>query len=151
MESDRTFLLEVEGLRLQWPFAPITAATIKALAGRHEDDSAVVLEQVDSQDRVLKDDEIVDLSQPAVEVFRRRKRPAEIEISVNGKAFPIRRGVKTGLEIKQAAIDTGVAIQLDFVLSLEVGPGQTSIIGDQDRVRVKSGQQYLAIADDDNS
>ena len=72
-------------------------------------------------------------------------------INHGDQPFPIRRGVKIGLEIKQAAIHAGVAIQLDFVLSLEVGPGQTRIIGDRDRVRVKSGQQYLAIADDDNS
>lgn len=151
VESDRSFRLEVEGLRLEWPCGPISAATIKQLAGRDDEDLAVVLEQADRPDRILEDDEIVDLSQPGVEIFRLRKRPAEVEISVNGKAFPIRRGVKTGLEIKQAAINAGVAIQLDFVLSLEVGPGQTRIIGDRDRVRVKSGQQYLAIADDDNS
>jgi hypothetical protein len=151
VESDRSFRLEVEGLRLEWPCAPISAATIKVLAGRDEEDLAVVLEWADRPDRILEDDEIVDLSEPGVEVFRLRKRPAEVEISVNGQAFPIRRGVKIGLEIKQAAIHAGVAIQLDFVLSLEVGPGQTRIIGDRDRVRVKSGQQYLAIADDDNS
>ncbi len=44
-----------------------------------------------------------------------------------------------------------MAIQLDFILSIETGPGQTRIIGDRDRIRVKPGQRYIAIADDDNS
>jgi hypothetical protein len=44
-----------------------------------------------------------------------------------------------------------VAIQLDFILSLETGGEQTRIIGDRDRIHVKPGQSFLAIADDDNS
>jgi Multiubiquitin len=151
VESDRSFRLEVEGLRLEWPSAPISAATVKRLAGRDDEGLAVVLERTDRPDRVLEDDDIVHLDGAGVECFKLRPRPAEIEIAVNGHAFAIRRGVKTGLEIKQAAIDAGISIQLDFVLSLETGPGQTRIIGDRDRVRVKAAQQYLAIADDDNS
>lgn len=151
IQSDRSFRLEVEGLRLEWPCAPISAATIKILAGRDDEALAVVLERTDRPDRLLEDDEIVDLGGAGVEIFRLRPRPAEIEIAVNGQAVTIRRGARTGLEIKQAAIDAGVAIQLDFILSLETGAGQTRIIGDRDRVRMKPGQQYLAIADDDNS
>ncbi|MBY5891674.1 hypothetical protein HFN49_36780 [Rhizobium leguminosarum] len=150
VESDRSFRLEVEGLRLEWPCAPISAATVKALAGRDDEALAVVLLR-EGRDRVLEDDEIVDLSGDGVEVFKLRPRPANVEIGVNTKPVPIRRGVHTGLQIKQAAINAGVAIQLDFILSLETGAGQTRIIGDRDRVRVRPGQQYLAIADDDNS
>lgn len=150
VESDRSFRIEVEGLRLEWPCAPISAATAKALAG-HDDEALAVVLVREGRDRVLEDDEIVDLSGDGVEIFRLRPRPAAIEIGVNTKPVPIRRGVHTGLQIKQAAIEAGVAIQLDFILSLETGAGQTRIIGDRDRVRVKPGQQYLAIADDDNS
>lgn len=151
VESDRSFRLEVEGLRLEWPCAPISGATVKALAGRSDDALVVVLERENVPDREIDDDEIVDLSAAGVEVFKLRSRPLQIEISVNEKPVTIRRGVRTGLEIKQAAIDDGVAIQLDFILSLETGPGQTRIIGDNDRVRVRPGQRFLAIADDDNS
>ncbi len=151
VESDRSFRLEVDGLRLEWPCALITAGTVKVLAGRNEESLAVVLERQDHPDQGLDDDDIVDLSAKGVEKFRLKPRPGQIEISVNGKSFMIRRGVHTGLEIKHAAVDAGVAIQLDFVLSLETGAGQTRIIGDRDRVRVKPGQKFLAIADDDNS
>ncbi len=151
VESDRSFRLEVEGLRLEWPCAPISGATVKALAGRSDDALVVVLERENAPDREIDDDEIVDLSAIGVENFKLRPRPLQIEISVNEKPVTIRRGVRTGLQIKQAAIDDGVAIQLDFILSLETGPGQTRIIGDNDRIRVKPGQRFLAIADDDNS
>ncbi len=147
VESDRSFRLEVEGLRLEWPCAPISGATVKALAGRSDD--ALVVERENAPDREIDDD--VDLSAIGVEIFKLRPRPLQIEISVNEKPVTIRRGVRTGLQIKQAAIDDGVAIQLDFILSLETGPGQTRIIGDNDRIRVKPGQRFLAIADDDNS
>lgn len=150
-ESDRSFRLEVEGLRLEWPCALITGATVKTLAGRPAADLVVVLERTDLPDLEVDDDDVVDLSGKGVEVFKLRQRPLEIEIFVNEKPVTLRRGVRTGLEIKQEAIDDGVAIQLDFVLSLETGPGQTRIIGDRDRVRVKPGQRYVAIADDDNS
>lgn len=150
-ESDRSFRLEVEGLRLEWPCAPISAATIKALAGRPDDGLIVVLERTEQPDRELDDDDIVDLSGQGAEIFKLRPRALEIEIFVNEKPVTLHRGVRTGLEIKQAAIDDSVAIQLDFVLSIETGPCQGRIVGDRDRIRVKPGQRYIAIADDDNS
>lgn len=150
-ESDRSFRLEVEGLRLEWPCAPISAATIKELAGRPDDSLVVVLERTGQPNRELDDDDIVDLSGQGVEIFKLGPRPLEIEISVNEKPVTLRRGVRTGLEIKQEAINDGVAIQIDFVLSIETGPGRSRIIGDRDRIRVKPGQRYIAIADDDNS
>lgn len=150
-ESDRSFRLEVEGLRLEWPCAPISGATVKALTGRSDDSLVVVLERTALPDRELDDDDIVDLNGHGVEIFKLRPRPREVEILVNEKPVTLRRGVRIGLEIKQEAIDDGVAIQLDFVLSIETGPSQARIIGDRDRIRVKPGQRYLAIADDDNS
>lgn len=151
VKSDRSFRLEVDGLRLEWPAAPISGASIKALAGQNDDALVVVLAREHEPDREIDDDQVVDLSAEGLEIFKLRPRPVQIEISVNGKAVTIRRGVRSGIEIKQAAINAGVAIQLDFVLSLETGAGQARIIGDHDRIRVKPGQSFLAIADDDNS
>ena len=150
-ESDRSFRLEIAGLRLEWPCPPISGATLKALAGRSDDGLVAVLQRTGQPDRELDDNDIVDLGGQGVEVFKLRPRPLEIEIFINEKPVKLRRGVRTGLEIKQAAIDEGVAIQLDFILSIETGPSQTRIIGDRDRIRVKPGQRYIAIADDDNS
>jgi hypothetical protein len=58
---------------------------------------------------------------------------------------------QTGAEIKAAAIQAGVPIQADFVLS-EVRPhGKQRIIADDERVNVKDGDAFWAIPGDDNS
>jgi Multiubiquitin len=151
VRSDRSFRFEVEGLRLEWPCKLISGGTIKTLAGRSDDGLVVVLVREGCAGREVDDGDVIDLSGEGVEIFMLRHRSLETEIFVNEKPVNIRRGVRAGHEIKEAAIKAGVAIQLDFVLSLETGPGQTRIIGDRDRVRVKPGQRFLAISDDDNS
>jgi predicted nuclease with TOPRIM domain len=78
------------------------------------------------------------------------KRP--IEVLVNDKYKVSLLGNKqTGLSIKQAAIAQHVPIQLDFVLSIELGGGKTEIIGNDQPIKVKKGDRFLAIPDDDNS
>ena len=57
----------------------------------------------------------------------------------------------TGLAIKEAAIAQGVSIQLDFVLSEEVGDRRTKVIGDKDEVTVHPHAKFIAVAPDDNS
>jgi len=75
-----------------------------------------------------------------------------IDVVFNEK-YPVKiHGTKqTGLSLKQAAIDQKVPIQLDFVLSIELGGGKTELIGDNDLVKVKEGDRFLAIPNDDNS
>ena len=151
VKSDRSFRFEVEGDRQEWPASAITGATIKRLAGADIEEFEVLQARNDTPDLVIDDDDIINLAAEGVEKFRLRRRPRAIEIWVNEKTVPISRGVHTGLEIKQAAIDKGVAIQLDFVLSHEKVNGETRIIGDGDRIRVRPGDRFTAIADDDNS
>lgn len=74
-----------------------------------------------------------------------------IVIFVNEKPVKVEKERMTGLAIKQAAIAQGVQIQLDFVLSIERGGGRTELIGDGDTVKVKKGDRFLAIPNDDNS
>jgi hypothetical protein len=57
----------------------------------------------------------------------------------------------TGLQIKQAAVEQGAGIQLDFVLSEELPGGRTKIIGDHDKVVIHPGSRFVAIPNDDNS
>ncbi len=64
-------------------------------------------------------------------------------VTVHGKK-------QTGLSLKEAAIKDHVPIQLDFVLSIERGGGKTEIIGNTDTIKVKEGDRFLAIPDDDN-
>jgi len=151
VSSDRSFRLEIDGQRQEWPAPVISAMTVKMLGSKHGDDIIAVLVQAGAGERELEDDELVDLTQPGLERFVLKEERRDVRVTVNGRPVQLRRGLRTGLEIKQAAIDQGVPIQIDFVLSLEVGPGHTRIIGDAEPIKVKQGQQFVAIADDDNS
>ena len=73
-----------------------------------------------------------------------------VQIRVNEMPVTVPREV-TGLQIKQAAIAAGVPIQLDFVLSLELGHGKTKIVTDTESVTVHQGSEFVAVAPDDNS
>jgi len=77
----------------------------------------------------------------------------QVEILVNERPVKLEMGEWTGIEIKNAAVQQGVPIQADFVLTLEKPNGQSQIIGDQDSVKIHPGHPitFTAIADDDNS
>ena len=74
-----------------------------------------------------------------------------VTIHVNTKPVRIAGPKATGQEIKQAAIDQGVKIQQDFILSEELPDGRTRIVGDQESVTVNNESKFRAVADDDNS
>lgn len=75
----------------------------------------------------------------------------EVEITVNEQAVTIAGPRVSGLEIKQAAINAGVAIQADFVLTEELPNNKTKVVGDGDIVTVNKNSRFLAVAPDDNS
>ena len=74
-----------------------------------------------------------------------------VTIEVNGHKVEMSAGPSTGLEIKDAAIKYGVAIQPNFVLQLELPNGTSKVIGDNDKVDVRENLSFTAIAPDDNS
>ncbi len=79
------------------------------------------------------------------------KKQHVVEITINGKTVRVEGPKSTGLAIKEAAIAQGVSIQLDFVLSEEIGDRRTKVIGDNDEVTVHPGSKFIAVAPDDNS
>lgn len=74
-----------------------------------------------------------------------------ITITVNEHPVQVTERELTGREIKQAAIDQGVAIGLDFVLYEHLGQHRTRIVGDDQAVRVNRKSRFEALANDDNS
>ena len=76
-------------------------------------------------------------------------RKGELPISVNGKPVSVVGPLSTGLEIKEAAIEQGVAIELDFVLARSLPEGKQSIVGDDDKVDVAEFKTFIAVAADD--
>jgi hypothetical protein len=74
-----------------------------------------------------------------------------VTVTVNNKPVNVPRPKATGLEIKQAAIAQGVAIELDFQLALIKPNGKREIIGDDDEITVNKNSVFVATATDDNS
>lgn len=75
----------------------------------------------------------------------------KVTIEVNGHKVEMLEGPATGLEIKDAAIKHGVAIQPNFVLQQALPNGTSKVIGDDDKVDVRESLSFTAIAPDDNS
>lgn len=80
-----------------------------------------------------------------------QRRRHQVTIMVNNKPVVIDGPRVTGLEIKDAAVDQGVAIESDFLLSEELPNGETRIVGDDDTVTVTKHSRFTAVAGDDNS
>jgi len=74
------------------------------------------------------------------------------DIIVNEK-YKVRlpKHIITGAEIKHAAIEQGVPIEPDFVLTLERANGREKQIGDDERIVTVDGMKFTAIGGDDNS
>ena len=75
----------------------------------------------------------------------------KIDVAVNDKPVVVEGAKQTGASIKKTAIEQGVDIKQDFVLSIELGGGKTQLVGDEEHVEVHDGERFLAIDDDDNS
>lgn len=73
-----------------------------------------------------------------------------ITVSVNENPVAFTENSVTGLQIKEAAINQGVNIQLDFNL-FEVKDGKLKPIPDSESVHLHKGQIFRAVTPDDNS
>lgn len=146
--ADETANFVINGIRLTWTQLTATGLTIKLLA--RADVHKVDLFQLsdDVPPKHIDDEDRVDLHHRGVEHFV-TKPAIDVEITVNEKPVPIMRGRRTGREIKSAAINAGVNIQLTFTLSEDKPGGK--IIGDTDHVHIKGGEAFLAIDDHDDS
>lgn len=76
--------------------------------------------------------------------------PARIAVTVNNDPviLPARR--MTGAEIKAAAIEQGADLQLGFQLSVKRGH-HYDVVGDDEVITVHKGDEFIAVAADDNS
>ena len=75
----------------------------------------------------------------------------KVEITLNDKPVVLDGSKQTGESIKKVAIEQGVNIKEDFVLSIELGGGKTNLIGDDQFIEVHPNDRFLAIENDDNS
>ncbi len=75
----------------------------------------------------------------------------KVEITVNDKPVVLDGSKQTGESIKKAAIEQDVNIKDDFLLSIELGGGQTKLVGDDESIEVHPNDRFVAIENDDNS
>lgn len=91
------------------------------------------------------------MSQATTQVGRGPGTVGSVTITVNGAPVQLGEHDLTGTEIKAAAIDAGVPIEADFVLSRVLPNGRQKIVPDDKKVHVKQGDEFWAIPGDDNS
>ena len=151
VRSDRIFVFEIDGKRREWAINVVTGATLKKLAEADPTDVDLFLERRSEPDLEIYDNETVDLAALGIERFYLKRREHEVELIVNNKPVLIEKGERTGREIKEACIAASLPIKADFLLSLDDPDGKGQSIGDTDRVKVRTGQRFTAVADDDNS
>ena len=74
-----------------------------------------------------------------------------VDIKVNNKPVVLHRREVTGYDIKAAAIEQGVEIQLDFLLFIVEGHGQIEPVNDHQEVTVHEHERFRAVTPDDVS
>ncbi len=74
-----------------------------------------------------------------------------IDIEVNNKQVTLHQREVTGHDIKVAAINQGVAIELDFLLYIIRGQGQLELVKDNEVVSVHEHERFRAVTPDDVS
>jgi len=100
IKGSETFRFIVEGLSMEWPRPNILGKHVKILA-RLEPDSVLVLDQTDG-DRVIEDDDKVELNAPGVEELRIRKKPCLLTVIYNQEQeFKLDRRIYTTEELMQ--------------------------------------------------
>ena len=75
----------------------------------------------------------------------------KFDVTVNDKPVVLEGEWQTGISVKKAAIEQGVKIKEDFVLSIERGGGKTDLVGDDEKIKIHKDERFLAIENDDNS
>jgi multiubiquitin len=85
IKGDATYRFTVDGLSLEWPRKIVTGMTIKQLVGKNAGDVELILEREDEPDKVIGNDDQVDLGDRGVEEFRTRPVKTATSIVVNGR------------------------------------------------------------------
>lgn len=75
----------------------------------------------------------------------------ECRVRVNGEVVTLVGEQHAPASIKRAAIEQGVKIEEDFVLSIEDEPRKTRIVDVEEVLLVEEDACFIAVPDDDNA
>jgi hypothetical protein len=137
IKGDATFRFFLDGLKLEWPRAKVNASTLLRLA-RKGDEFEVVQQLEDAPDKVLDDDDVVDLSHKGTEHFKTRKGSKLIKVLYNEQPFELAKGTYTTEQlIVIFKVEPGYLLDLwvDGKL-VELKPGQ--------ELRLKAGMHFTS-------
>lgn len=135
-ESDASFRLTVDGRRIDWPAARISASVVRQLARKTEVD--VILQREDLPDAVLDDATIVDLRGDGTEHFATKKWPTSVRVFYADVPFELPRRPHTTEEL-QAIFKVEPGYLLDLIDNgrlVELKPGQA--------IELKDGMHFAS-------
>ncbi|QQM05691.1 hypothetical protein I8G32_04261 [Rhodopseudomonas palustris] len=84
IRGDATYTFIVDGLTMVWPKKTITGKAVKMLTNKDEDDIEVLLEREDRPDKVIGDDDDIQLAADGVEKLKTRYAKTTVTIIVEG-------------------------------------------------------------------
>ena len=112
--SDRIYLLTVDGQRFEWPCRVVSGGLLRKLAAVPAG-STLYLERVDEPDRVIEDNDLVDLDVGGIESFVTRE--AVWKLNVHGVVIDVKTPtIAVSAALEQADID----ISKDWHIFLKV-------------------------------
>ncbi|WP_163508182.1 multiubiquitin domain-containing protein [Fodinicola acaciae] len=76
--------------------------------------------------------------------------PTRITVTVNGDPVILTDRRMTGTQIKAAAVEQGADLQQDFQLSVKRGH-HYDVVGNDEVITVHEGEEFIAVATDENS
>lgn len=147
--SDRSFRFFLDERAFDWGASYISGATIKRLAGMPSETTEVWLDAAGGHDRVIDDNEMVDLASPGTERFVTRT--IQITIKVNSRDRVIDHRVLTYWEVVKLAYPEAVpSDQIIYSIDYASGPHQNpnGSLVDTQSVTVKEGMKFYVTPTD---
>jgi hypothetical protein len=148
-ETDRVFKIMVDHRQIQWGATTINGKTIKLLAGVDGATHDVWLRGAPQQDRLIEDDELVDVTAAGLEKFVITHR--KLSIIVNGRPKEVNQSRLSFVEIIQLAFpdevfNETIAYTVTFTRGPSSNPEGSLVEGAS--INLKNGMVFNATATD---
>lgn len=137
IEGDATYRFLLDGLKLEWPRAKVNASTLLHLA-RKGDEFEVVQQLEDAPDKVLDDDDEVDLSHKGTEHFKTRKASKLIKVLYNEQPFELNKGTYTTEKLIEI-----FKVEPGYILDLWVD-GKLVELKPGEEIKLKAGMHFTS-------
>lgn len=147
--SDRSFRFFLDERAFDWGAPYISGATIKRLAGMQSETTEVWLDAAGGHDRLIDDNEMVDLASPGTERFVTRT--IQITIKVNSRDRVVDHRVLIYWEVVKLAYPEAMpSDQIIYSIDYASGPHQNpnGSLVDTQSVTVKEGMKFYVTPTD---